>query len=128
MVNALADVYLTINNLATMYSPNSLSFNDGRGERVVRTQTIGGGMSEIVVSDNIETHYGKVKFQMRNDLENIEKALAWRDNGSGNVVVLTNRTGTFNLTFKQAIIVNNPDYELSSEGNFEIEFHSSIPV
>lgn len=128
MVTAIANVYIYINNLPRAYVANSLSFKDGRGERIVRTQALGGGASEIIVSDNVETHYGSVKFQMRNDLENIENALIWRDRLNNNVVVLADRFGDFSLTFKEATIINDVEYEIAAEGNFELEFHSKIPV
>lgn len=130
MVTAIANVYIYINNLPRVYVPNSLSFKDGRGESIVRTQALGGGASEIVVSDNVETHYGMVKFQMRSDVDNIENALIWRDNKTrgGNVIVLVDRFSDFNLTFKTANIINDVEYEIAAEGNFELEFHSEIPV
>ncbi len=115
--------------MTAKYTPNSLSFKDGRGTRIVRTQTLGGGASEIVVSDNVETHFGEVKFQMRNDPDNIQRILAWRDAPKGGLTVsLENKTGTFSLHYSDMTVTNDVEYELQAEGNVEIVFQGSIPT
>ena len=120
--------YIHVNNVNWVYVPNTIVFNDGRGERVVRNQALGGGASEIVTTDNVETHIGMIKFQLRSNSENFKNTLILRDRFDKNVVVMSDPDSGFNLTFKQAVIINKIDYEVSAEGNFEIEFHSAIPV
>lgn len=129
MATAVNNVYVYVNDLPIKYTPNTLSLNDGRGERVVRTQAIGGGATELIVTDNLETHKGMVKFQLRNDVELIELVLGWRDALDQNVVHLVFQQGdvSWSKTFKQATIINNVEYELQAEGNIEVEFETAVP-
>ena len=128
MVKGLANVYLKVNNLNIAYVPGSLVFNDGRGTRVVRTQSLGGGASEVVWTDNVETHIGKVKFQMRSDDSNVDNILFWRDNQDNNVIVIESDSGDLHLTYKSIGIAEDPDYEIGAEANVELQFEGPRPV
>lgn len=128
MVKGLANVYLKVNNINIAYVPGTLVFNDGRGTRVVRTQSLGGGASEVVWTDNVETHIGKVKFQMRSDDSNVDNILFWRDNMDENVIVIESDSGDLHLTYKSVGIIEDPDYEVGAEANVELQFAGPRPV
>lgn len=129
MSTAINNAHLYVNDLPTLYLPNTLSYNDGKGERTVRTQSVGGGAVEIIVTDNLETHIGGVKFNLANNVDMVKKFDLWRDNFDQNVVVLVfEQSGiSWSKTFKQATVVNNPDVELKTTGVIAVEFQTAIP-
>jgi len=119
---ALVNPNVTINNAAVLYEPNSISYTEGKGERTVRTHTTGGGQRETVVSEDISTQRSKVKFSILSTVENIKALKGWQELKDSNGITLSSKG--FTRTSPRAIIVNDPDVNISVDGMVEVEFES----
>jgi len=120
---ALVNPQLTINNISVRYVEGSLVYNDGFGEVNIRVHTAGPGDIEKIESRDINTQFGMVKFQLLSTQENAEIMRAWlADNDSGVPFGITLSDGSFNRSFANVIITNNPDNNTGNDGNIDIEF------
>ena len=130
MPTQISDPSVVVNNVTVAIVPNSLEFDEGLGEQEILVQSAGGGVTEQVFSDNVETALGMVKFSMRSTVANIELARAWKSNRNQNAVTITATTddGTFARTFTNAAIVSNYTVGLASDGIIEIEFKGDRPT
>lgn len=126
----IADALVTVNNNPVAIIPNSLSFKEGLGEQKVRAASAGGGNVEQIYANDIETNFGMVKFSLPSTIANVEVVRAWKVNRNQNLVqiVATNADGTLSRTFSQASLLNDPEANLTSEGNIEVEFNSNPAV
>jgi hypothetical protein len=112
---------LTINNVGVKYIPNTLSYDPGFGTQKMRTQSLGGGQSEVVYSNDISESYSTLKFHMTNTKENIELARGWKTNANNNAATLTDND-EFSKNFSNLALINKYEVNLISEGTIELEF------
>lgn len=126
MATQLNDIAILVNNLQVAYTPNSLSWKDGFGEYSVRNAVVGGGQTEQVFSQALETKFGMVKFSMPSTPENEANKRAWKVNKNNNVVQLIGPPGSgFSKVFTQASILADPETNAATDGNIEIDFQSN---
>ena len=128
---ALANPSIVINNEPVAVVPNSVKYTEGTGEQTMRAVSTGGGGVEQVYSDNVETSFSKLMFEVLNDVQTIEDARGWKKNANRNVVVLTGNTSdgaTLRRTFNQAAILNDYEVALGSDTTIPIEFSSNAAV
>lgn len=120
---------ILLNNQLIMIKPNSLVVHDGRGERSVQTQSAGNGVVDTVIGINAETLIGKVEFEIMNTSQNVELAMATRDNLSANTLVVQYNDGTSkSLSYTNMTVTNDPDYSLTQDGTIKLEFQGDKPV
>ena len=126
----LVDAAVLINNEAVAITPNSLKFTEGLGEQTMRAASIGGGKTEQLYAEDIETKYATIMFDLPTTPENIELARSWKANSNNNLVSLSGRTAEkdFTRTFSQAALLSDYEIEIGTEGNISIEFKANTPV
>lgn len=126
----LTDAAVLVNNEAVAVVPNSVEFDEGRGEQVVRPMSVGEGKVEQVFANNLETSMGAVKFSLPTTVENIALALSWKTNRNRNVVQIAGSTddGDVSRTFTQAALTANYKVPIGTEADIEIEFMANQPI
>lgn len=117
---ALVNPTVKVNNIAVGIVPNSVKYNEGLGEQVVRTQ-VSGSTVETVYSDNAETKISKVGFQVYNEPEIIEQIRVWKTSENNNLIVLQDDDG-FSRTFQNQALTGDYEVNLGSDATIEIEF------
>lgn len=130
MSTQLANALVTVNNVPVPIIPNSLVFTEGLGEQVIRAASVGGGQVQQIYSNNIESNFSKVNFEIPADIDSIASARQWKANGNQNVIQIAGETpeGTLTRTFTQAAILNDYDVSLGSETTIPVEFKSNPAV
>lgn len=126
----IADATVTVNNDPVSVTPNSVVFTEGLGEQSIRAASSGGGQVEQVYSNNIESNFATVKFDMPATVENVERAREWKTNTNQNVVQIAGRTpeGRVTRTFTQAAILNDYEVPLGSETDISVEFKANPAI
>lgn len=118
---------VVVNNVAVAIKPNSFSYTEGFGERKVRTSSAGGSSTSQVVSEDIETQMSTCKFTVYTTSDQVDAIRTWQTNLDANAIEVTDR-GSFNRTFLNAIITNDPEVSLGVDGEVEVEFTSKRAV
>jgi len=127
----IANPQVTVNNEPVVIVPNTCAYTEGKGEQNVRAGSAGGGQVVQVVTENVESNFSMVKFEIYPDPESIELARSWKSNRNQNVVTVsgTNPEGkSIRRTFNQAIITNNYEVALGSDTTVSLEFQSQPAV
>jgi hypothetical protein len=120
-----------VNNEPVAIVPNSVAYTEGKGEQNIRAASVGGGSVEQVFSQNVETNFSMVKFEIFNDANSIELARLWKTNLNRNVVQIAGKApdgSTLQRTFQNAAILNDFEVSLGSETTIELEFKSDAAV
>lgn len=130
MAVQLANALVTVNNDPVAIIPNSLVFTEGLGEQSIRAASAGGGQVEQIYSDNIESNFSMVNFDIPATVENIARARAWKTNRNQNVVQIMGSTpeGNVTRTFTQAALLNDYEVALGTDTNVSIEFKSNPAI
>jgi hypothetical protein len=120
----LTDVTVIVNNETVGIIPNSLSWTEGFGEQAVRAVSIGGGKTEQVFANDLETNYSKVSFELPTTVGNTDLAREWKTNTNANVVsvMAENADGRVVRTFTQAALTADYEVETGPDANIAIEF------
>ena len=90
----------------------------------------GGGAAVLTISENVETKIATAKFSLFTTVDNadtIEQAIKQLNN---NVLVIAGTDPFGNdlrKTFTNAVITNNPEFNLQADGQIDVEM-SSDPV
>jgi len=116
----IVDPQVVINNDAVKVVPNSVSYTEGFGEQKSEVQSAGGGVTEKVDSQNVETALSTVKMSFFPTLANIELARSLKA-GEAAVIAITDGEG-FSRTFICATLNNDPDINLGSDEQIDLEF------
>ena len=126
----LSNIAVTVNNDPIAIVPNSVSYTEGFGEQTMRAASIGGASVEQVFSQDLESTFSMVKFEVYPDIETVKLLRSWKSNGNGNTVVLTGSVdgSSFRRTFKKSAILNDYEVSLGSDTTVEIEFKSDAAV
>jgi hypothetical protein len=120
---ALFNPTLYINDINIKFKPNTLNYTEGFGEYKVRARSGGGGATDTVFSQDVETQYSMIKFNIYPTKDLLELARLWKSLGNGNVLTITDVNG-FSRTFKFAAMINDPPTNIGADTDVEIEFHS----
>ena len=124
---ALSSPTIVVNGDVIAIKPNTFKYTEGRGERLVRPQSTGGGAVTQVITDNVETKRSKCSFTVLTTSEIVEKIRTWQDNGAANSVQVSDR-GDFSRNFENAIIINDIDLNLGADQDVEVAFESKPAV
>lgn len=126
----LTDATLLINNEAIAIIPSSLKFTEGLGEQTMRAASTGGGETETVFSNNVETNISDLMFELPTTPENIRLARSWKTNQDRNAATIAGSTpeGDVTRTFTKAALVNNYEVAIGSETNIPIEFKANKTI
>ena len=126
----LSDAAVEVNNDVVAVVPNSVVFDEGFGEQTVRAASVGGGAVQQVFSNNVETSFSTVKFDIFATVENIALARGWKAGTNTNLVQIAGRTvdGTMTRTFTQASLMNNYEVPVSSDGVISLEFKANKAI
>ena len=122
----LANPAVEINNRTTPIKPNSLTYKTGKGDRTVRAQSSGGNSVQMVVSDNAETKKSMVKITLLTNKTNAEVYAEYQDSTSGVAIRLSD--GTFVKSFRNMILITDPEVTTGADGEFELEFEGPPAV
>ena len=126
----LNDPQVTLNDELLAIVGNSVSFTSGDGERSVKAAGTGGGKGVLTISENVETKISTGKFSVFTTVGNVDIIDLAIKRLSNNVVVIAGTDpfgNSIRKTFTNAIIMNNPEFNLQADGQIDIEF-SSDPV
>lgn len=122
----LSTPQILVNNEVIGIKPNSFEYDEGFGERNVRTKSAGGASRQIVVTRNVETEKSTVKFVLFTEDSSISVVRQWLNNIDANVIQASD--SGFNRTFNQAIITGNPTNGLGVDGEIPLEWESQPAV
>lgn len=122
----LARPTIIANNTPIQIVPNSVVYTEGKGEQNVRTQSAGGGLTEIVISENVETNMSKLNFSLMPTQENIALAREWKSKPGQNAFQIVE--GQFSRTIGDATVVNDYDVELGADTVISIEIMGAAAV
>ncbi len=130
MSTQLANATVTVNNVQVAVKPNSVAFTEGFGEQSITAASTGGGGVEQIYSENIETNFSMVKFDMPSIIDNIENQRTWKVNKNLNVVQITGQTpeGVLTRTFTQAALLNEVEVALGVDTVISIEFKANPAI
>lgn len=119
---ALAIPSVTVDNTVLPIMPNSVSYTEGFGEQTVRVQSSGGGSVQQVISTNLETALSTFKCTVLNTIANINFLRQIKATRAPHVVTWFDNTNGFTRTMEQAVLTNDYEVNLSSDGNISLEF------
>lgn len=117
----ISDPEIVVNDITVFVVPDSVMYKSGKGERKVLPQSAGNGNVQQVVSRDVNTFKGMVKFSVRSTTESIALKEQWQNNEGANVIEL----GSVNLTMNNATMINDPEINLTSDGVVEMEFEGA---
>jgi len=112
------------------YITNTIKFKTGEGEDVVTVIDLGGGTTDIqAVLDN-STRKSTLAFEIKSNVEDVDNILTkfkqlQRTKGGLSIELLTPNKKQY--AFTKAVITNDPEVEVSPEGNFTLEIEG-MPV
>jgi hypothetical protein len=126
----LTDATVIANNEAVAIVPNSLSYTEGLGEQDVAAASLGGGATEQVYSENVESACSKLMFALPTTPENIQGARAWKTNRNRNVFQIAGDTGEGEVTrtFQQASLTGDYEVNVGVDGQIDIEIKSQAAI
>lgn len=116
----LVNPQLTVNNRSVRYIEGTLAYNEGFGEVNTRTHTAGPGDVEKVISRDVNTQFGMVKFSLIATQENVSLLREWLNGDDANAITLS-QSG-FDRSFANAIVTNNPENNIGNDASIDVEF------
>ena len=124
----LSNPSIRVNNITAGFMPNSLTVKLGKGENSVKGVSIGGGLSDVAVSEDVEDRVAMVKFTLYTTNDNIELFNNWKTQELtiGNDIKIFDRT--FNATMRNGIVINDPEIAFGVDKEFEVEFRGPMIV
>ena len=128
MARRIATPQLLINNNVIAINPNSLIFTEGLGEQTVTIASTGGGGTQIVTSNNVETNKSKIMFEVPSTKENIDFFRGVKSNSGLNVIQFSDPESGLARTITNATIINDYEISLGAEGNIPIEIEGSKSI
>ena len=130
MSTQLSNPIVMVNNVQVAVMPNSVKFTEGLGEQSIRAASTGGNQTEQVFSENIESNFSTITFEMPSTIDNIANARAWKIAKNANVVQIMGTTpeGDFTRTFTQAALLTDVEISLGSDTNIPLEFKSNPAI
>ncbi len=127
----LNDPQVTLNDELLTTVANSISFTTGDGERSVKAAGTGSGKGVMTISENVETKISTAKFSVFTTVANadiVEQAIK-RLNSNVLVIAGTDNFGnSLRKTFTNAVVTNNPEFNLQQDGQIDVEFAADPAV
>ena len=126
----LSDVTLEVNDDTVAYEPNTLDYDEGKGETRVRAASTGGGGTELIFGQDVAEAISMVKFELPSTISNVELVRDWQENIGGNVILLSSQKAgvSFTRTVTQATVTNSPRLELNVDGTISVEMKGNPAV
>ncbi len=130
MPEQLSDLTVIVNNEVVGVEPNSVKWKDGLGESKVRTMSVGGGKTEQVFAQDLESHIGEVTFELAVTIDHAKLVRGWKIKRNTNVVQLIgkNPDGQIQKTFTQSALTSEPEFEAAAESTVECVFMGNQAV
>lgn len=122
-VIALYNPTIIINNRQIVFKPNSVTITLGKGESKQEALSGGAGFIEMAYSEDVSTKIGKLKGMLESTTENIELVRVWKELLNGLTITITDRN--FTGTFRFMAMINDPEFQMKSEPEVEVEFHGA---
>src|SRR6056297_3204259 len=118
MVQAISVPAVIVNNETIPIVPNSLEYDGGEAEINVRTVSGGGGNVQTVHTQDAETAYSEVKFEMTLTTDVDGKISEWKEKINGNVISFVQKVGAENVkrSFRGMSLQNKPKRTASADG------------
>lgn len=117
---------IMINGEPVAYVPNSFAHRDGYGDRNTRTQTTGNGNVDQLITEDVETQTGYVKFTLISTTENFNKYDTWMANLDANAIELS--APGFNKQYARMTIMTENDKTGGQDASFDVEFSGSRAI
>ena len=126
----LVDASIEVNDEVITIEGNSITLTEGVGESTVKAASQG-GKPVMVVSQDITTKIGKVKFDMPATVASMNRSRDFAVASKGTSVVRVSGTdpagNRMGRTLTQATMTNDPEKAIQSDGKISIEF-SGMPL
>lgn len=114
---------LIINNDIIAYVPNSLTHKMGHGEITQRVATTGGEAVKFVISEDVSTKIGTVKFSLYNTQSSIDLINNWKIMSKTGDVAITVNQDAISADYSEMVMINDPDLDTGFDSEIEIEMH-----
>lgn len=114
-----------VNNETMSIVPNSLTYNGGEGEIMVRAASAGGGSTTSVHSQNAETQISNVKFDVYPKPETDSYIATWKENVGANSIQIIQRVvggDSITLSFDNMSLINSVERAASADGVTSLEW------
>lgn len=131
MAVVIANPTVVVNNVPLAIKPNSLEFDEGFGEQIVRAASAGGGSVVQILADDITDNFSTIGFSLDPTVENIELARVWKSQPGQNGLTVTGtaqegaRTVSIRRVFNKASLTNNYKVPLGADTSIDLEFKSN---
>lgn len=125
----LTNVSIEVDDEAVVVEGNTVVLVEGQGESTVKMATRG-GLPVPIISDDVTTKVGMVKFEMPASIESINASKDFKALGAGRVVRVSGIDPAGNRmarTLSSSIMTNDPEKAIQNEGKIPIEF-SGAPL
>lgn len=123
---ALTNPTIMVNGDVVAIVPNSFEYRDGYGDRNTRAQTTGGGYVEQVITEDVETQVGYVKFSLLSTTENIEKYDTWLQNIDANAIEVS--APGLSKQYARMCIMSENSKPGGQDAQFDVEFSGSKAI
>lgn len=120
----LVDASVEVDDETITLEGNTLVLIEGQGTSSVKAATNGGSIVPVV-SEDVTTKVGQVKFEMPASVASNNLARDFKALGAGRVVRVSgiDRAGNrFGRTLTRGIMVNDPEKAIQNEGKIPVEF------
>jgi hypothetical protein len=119
---ALATPSVEVGNVVVAIVPNTVTMVDGKGSKMVRAMSSGGDSVTMVITDDAETKKGMVKFSLPNTKTAVDLKRSWQDATNGVSIRLSDRKSSFQTSFRNMIVTEDPEVSLTADGVMEVSF------
>lgn len=130
MSEQLADVIVIGNDDTLGVMPGTVVWDEGLGEQIIRTVSVGGGETEDVFANDLSTNFATLKFNLPATIPNIDLLLAMKQNRNRNVFQVLGETedGKLSRTFQRAALIGKYDIPVGTETDIEVEIRANKPI
>lgn len=122
MTEAIFGPTLVVNNIPVAYEPNTLNFDEGKGERKQSPQVSGTDSVTMVYSQDISTKRGMVTFELRTTAEALELKNGWETNRDQNAITITQ--DGLSRSFLQAAVTDVIEITTGVDAMMTVKFES----
>jgi len=127
----LNDPQVELNDQLMAVVANSVSYTSGDGERSVKAAGTGGGKGVLTISENVESKISTAKFSVFTTVDNadtIEQATKQLNNNVLKISGTDPFGNSIRKTFTNAVIMNDPEFNLQQDGQIDVEMSSDPAV
>jgi hypothetical protein len=122
--NQIVDATVFVNNEQVVYTVGSFKYKEGLGESTVKPQSVGGGQTINLFSENLESKIGEASFELAPTVDNITLARKWKVAGSANVIQFytENADGDVKKTITGAALTEDYEVTFGQDASFSLKF------